>query len=409
MRNTIEPTTGAREARLLDRFGQECYQATSGNFGAVGREHSLYRPWADEEHLRAGGPRPCWPGGARFAVCLTHDVDNVASLNPRMHWRKAVNCGRHLRYEWDGRAARALESSVVGLCRSLNPLRGSDPVCAFERWLAMEAEVGAKSTFLFLPERSNRPHYSDGAYRYSDTVRFDGQTCSVAQMMREIHGRGWEVGLHAAWGAFDCGDELKCQKEQVETVIDAAVTSVRHPHLHFDIRRTPRVHHEAGLLVDSSLGLNDNIGFRHGTCYPWLLHDFNSEPKKGPGLICPNGPEGASHKLNLVPFSASNSETELDVLELPLAVQDKCLVDILGCGSEDLVMDCAERIIERVEAVGGVLTILWHPGTLGRPLYENTYRRILKMLREKKAHFGTMREIGEKWLARGKLIRNHNR
>ncbi len=27
-------------------------------------------------------------------------------------------------------------------------------------------------------------------------------------------------------------------------------------------------------------------------------------PKKGPGLICPNGPEGASHKLNLVPFSA---------------------------------------------------------------------------------------------------------
>ncbi len=29
-----------------------------------------------------------------------------------------------------------------------------------------------------------------------------------------------------------------------------------------------------------------------------------SEPKKGPGLICRNGPEGASHKLNLVPFSA---------------------------------------------------------------------------------------------------------
>ncbi len=27
-------------------------------------------------------------------------------------------------------------------------------------------------------------------------------------------------------------------------------------------------------------------------------------PKKGPGLICRNGPEGASHKLNLVPFSA---------------------------------------------------------------------------------------------------------
>ena len=28
-----------------------------------------------------------------------------------------------------------------------------------------------------------------------------------------------------------------------------------------------------------------------------------TEPKKGPGLICRNGPEGAQHKLNLVPFS----------------------------------------------------------------------------------------------------------
>ncbi len=30
-------------------------------------------------------------------------------------------------------------------------------------------------------------------------------------------------------------------------------------------------------------------------------------PKKGPGLICRNGPEGASHKLNLVPFSADKA------------------------------------------------------------------------------------------------------
>ncbi len=32
--------------------------------------------------------------------------------------------------------------------------------------------------------------------------------------------------------------------------------------------------------------------------------DSRDWPKKGPGLICRNGPEGASHKLNLVPFSA---------------------------------------------------------------------------------------------------------
>ncbi len=33
-------------------------------------------------------------------------------------------------------------------------------------------------------------------------------------------------------------------------------------------------------------------------------------PKKGPGLICRNGPEAASHKLNLVPFSAVKVTTD---------------------------------------------------------------------------------------------------
>ncbi len=33
------------------------------------------------------------------------------------------------------------------------------------------------------------------------------------------------------------------------------------------------------------------------------LAELEKRPKKGPGLICRNGPEGASHKLNLVPFS----------------------------------------------------------------------------------------------------------
>ncbi len=367
-KNLIESVPGAAEASLLDRFGQECYRATSASFSPIGHENSLYRPGVDEERIRAGQSRPRWPGGARFAVCLTHDVDNVASLNPQMHWRRIANRAGQLRPAGDARAMRALRASLVGLCRSLNPFSGSDPVCRFERWLEMEAEVGAKSTFLFLPQHYARPHYSDGGYRYADRVRFEGRACSVAEMMREIHDRGWEVGLHASWHACDSADELRRQKEQIETVIDAEVTSVRHHHLHFDIRRTPRLHQEAGLRVDSSLGFNDNIGFRQGTSYPWPLHDFDARG-------------------------------ELDVLELPLVVQDKCLIDILGCGNEELALDWAERIIDRVEAVGGLLTLLWHPGTLARPLYENIYRCILQMLREKQAYFGTMREVGQTWLA----------
>ena len=121
------------------------------------------------------------------------------------------------------------------------------------------------------------------------------------------------------------------------------------------------------------MGFNDNIGFRQGTCYPWLLHDFDTR-------------------------------SELDVLELPLVIQDKCLIDILGCGREEWALDWAERIVDRVEAVGGLITLLWHPGTLARPLYENIYRRILQMLREKGAYFATMREVGRTWLSTARPI-----
>ncbi|MFH1924093.1 MAG: polysaccharide deacetylase family protein [Planctomycetota bacterium] len=359
---------GHEEARLLDHTGQECYRATSANFSALRGEHPLYRPYLDEEHLRAGGPKPRWPNGASFAACLTHDVDFVASRNAQMHWRRIVSQGRYLYSRRDARAVRGLQASLFSFARALNPFQGSDPLHAYEQWLAMEAEVGAKSTFLFLPDRYARRHYTDGGYRYTDRIRFDGQKCSVAEMMREIHRQGWEIGLHASWRAYDCADEMKRQKEQVESAIDAPVESVRHHYLHFDIRRTPRVHHEAGLLVDSSLGFNDNIGFRYGTSYPWSLHDLEAD-------------------------------TELPVLELPLIIQDKCLATILGCGSEELAMEWASKIVERVRAVGGVLTVLWHPGFLGQQLYENVYRHILGMLFAEGAYFATMRQIAEIWLA----------
>ena len=45
-------------------------------------------------------------------------------------------------------------------------------------------------------------------------------------------------------------------------------------------------------------------GLPPGTRYMIAFPLAVSGPKKGPGLICRNGPEGASHKLNLVPFSA---------------------------------------------------------------------------------------------------------
>ena len=51
--------------------------------------------------------------------------------------------------------------------------------------------------------------------------------------------------------------------------------------IHYDIRVTPAAHAAAGFKYDSTLGFNDNIGFRFGTCHPWHLYDLKAEKVGG--------------------------------------------------------------------------------------------------------------------------------
>lgn len=355
------------EALRLHETGEDSYSATSSRFTRVDEHHARHlHPRFDEQKITSGSARPSWPNQASFAVCLTHDVDYVAWHQPQMHWRQLRN---HL---WpslvrpDRRTLGGLRSAAVEWGRSLTKRSQADPLCCYERWLEVERSVGARSTFLFLAEKTGRPHQSDGTYHYHDQVLFDGQSCTVAEMMREIHTRGWEVGLHASWRSFNCLSEMQRQKEQVERAIDAPIVSVRHHYLHFDIRCTPRVQSQAGFQVDSSLGFNDSIGFRHGTSYPWFLSDFDRDEA-------------------------------LSLLELPLVIQDKCLLRMIAGGNRMLAVKKAEEMADRVESVGGVLTLLWHPCTIRKPIYFETYRDILLMLKARNSWFGTMEEVASWW------------
>lgn len=357
---------GDYEAKLLDHLQADCYHATSGLVAAGNVESKLYWPFVDMHRLKEGLTRPVWPNDASFAVCLTHDVDQVSKWNSTMHLRRLARQSKSLFRKFESRAWRGFQASALSLGRSAFHWTGDDPLHNYQHWLEIEAEVGAKSTFLFLPSHYGRQHYTDGNYRHQDVVQFDGQRCTVAEMMREIHVRGWEVGLHASWASFDDASEMSRQKEQIELAIDTSVQSVRHHHLHFDIRKTPRVHEQAGLQIDSSLGLNDNIGFRQGTCYPTQLHDLERNEL-------------------------------LDVWEIPLCIQDRALVETLGRGSEELAMQWGELLAERVKAVGGVLTLLWHPECILIESWMSVYRNLLKVLKSKGAWFGTMAEILSHW------------
>jgi len=326
----------------------------------------LYRPVVDEDYLANGGQKPGWPDGKPFAVCLTHDVDAVShySVKQSLRARKAQLL--------DSNGAFHKISSLAGLGIDLAQAGihsgQKDPLHCYERWLEAEKEISAKSTFFFWPGLSavTKHHHTDCAYELYAPVVFDNQRCTVAEMIREIDRQGWEIGLHPSWYSFDDVDELKTQKESLEKALGHEVVSVRQHYLHYDIRVTPRVQAEAGFKYDSTLGFNDNVGFRFGTSYPWHLYDLKTEK-------------------------------ELPIMEIPLTIQDGALLNpSKGMRlDEETAFQYVKQIAEAVENVGGVLTLLWHPNQIINPDWWNLYLRTLGYLKQKDAWFGSVVEIGQ--------------
>jgi len=328
----------------------------------------LYRPVADEHFLENGGKRPVWPEGKPFAVCLTHDVDIVSLYSQRQIIR-----GRKAQLSMADTASKKIKSLLgfgVDLCRMAKHHGMKDPLFCYERWIEVEKEVGAHSTFFFWPgcKSITKPHHTDCAYELDDHIIFDNQRCTVTEMMQEIDRMGWDIGLHPSWYSFDDADALKRQKDAVEKALGHEIVSVRQHYLHYDCRVTPKTQADTGFKYDSTLGFNDNVGFRFGTCYPYFLYDLKADK-------------------------------ELPIMEIPLIMQDVAMLN----PSKGMRLDGATafhyviHLAACVEEFGGVFTLLWHPSHIIKPGWWNLYIRILKCLQPRKPWFASVREIGEWW------------
>ncbi len=330
-------------------------------------EKGLIRePVLDQHFCQIDSDRPRWPENRPFAVCLTHDVDLVSKYNTRQATRKMFRAGKTFSHAPNLRHFSHIVDGLIDTSKGL--LSFDDPISKFEKWLEVEKEVGASSTFFFTPEDTVKWHSSDCDYRYADRIHFDREQCTVAEMIREIDHRGWEIGLHPSWWSYNNQDIMARQKLQLEQVLQKDVVSVRQHFLHYDIRVTPLVQEAVGFKYDSTLGFNNEIGFRNGTSYPWLVH-------------------------------AGSPDRPTKVLEIPLIIQDMAMLGVkkgLKWNTEQAFREVSE-IAEKIQQVGGVLTLLWHPDTLDRPEIFEVYARLLHHLKSFNPWFANLREVGEWW------------
>jgi hypothetical protein len=340
----------------------------------------LYRPVVDEHFLKNGGKKPTWPDGKTFAVCLTHDVDYVSFFALRQWLRPRIEELRNRKFL--SPKVRGLVGLGIDLMRSTWKSLERDPIHCLERWIEAEKKVNAHSTFFFWPGWSNvtQHHHSDCSYELFDRIVFANQKCTVSEMIQEINRCGWEIGLHPSFYSLYNVVELKRQKEALENVIEKEILSVRQHYLFYDIRISPHIHAQAGFQYDSTLGFNDNVGFRFGTSYPWYLFDLKVEK-------------------------------ELPILELPLIVQDGALLkpDKGMRLDEETAFEYVVQLTETIENVGGVLTLLWHPHSICNKQWWNLYLRTLEYLYNKDSWFGTIQDIGHWWKKNRMFGAQHNK
>ena len=336
------------------------------SFTLVNLLGKLYSPILDYEWLDDGGARPHWPNDKSFAVCLTHDVDVLSAYSLHQNMRRAKNILKTWSQQKSKQNLILLTESLEASLRGF--LKGEDPFNQFEKWLELEAQYNAHSTFFFTPEITGEPHFTDCWYRYSDTLRFEGKKITGANLIREIHSRGMEIGLHPSWNASTNIDIMRDQKQQLEEVLGEPIYSVRQHWLRFDNFLTPAVQSAAGFRFDSSVGLNDNVGFRRGTSYPFPLMDLKNDQK-------------------------------LPLWEMPLIIQDGAMFHHRkGMRlNHTMALEYITTLAGRVRETGGVLTVLWHPDTISQPVYWDTYRKTLAILDDMGGWFGSVREVGEWW------------
>ena len=250
-----------------------------------------------------------WPEGKSFAVCLTHDVDEIKKT---YQW-----ISRPLRYlmKRDIRGFKGQVSSMIQKIRRIEPYDTYDDI------IGIEKSLGAKSTYYILKETgtfvlsSKKTWYLYGRNRSL-------QNPEIRALIQKLQTNGDEVAIHGSYFSYLHPELIEEQTRELEGIIHEKIVGTRQHNLNLEVPATWHHQLRAGLRYDTTLGFKDTIGFRWGTSFPFFPN-FGKEP--------------------------------LPLLEIPLIIMDICLES-----SNTKIEDC-HRIANEVERYQGVLTLLWHP------------------------------------------------
>lgn len=282
------------------------------------------------DYLSGKGYKLGYPDNAKFAVCLTHDVDDIY---PPLHHTVLSSM-----YSVKNLSIQAMRDQVTWVVKG----KKYSPYINFEEIMDIEKRFDAVSSFYFLATDK-------------DITRFRYNIEDLDNRLGVIVDRGSEVGLHGGYYSYDSLDTIIAEKTRVEKVLNRPIIGNRFHYLQFKIPETWDYLLKAGFKYDTTIGNNRIAGYKNGLCHPYK------------------------------PVDAA-TDKELDIVEIPLVLSDFIIMNTKISLSRK--WEISKNIIDNAEKCGGVLTILWHSDAFNNS-YRNDwvkfYTKILDYCRSKNA------------------------
>ena len=303
---------------------------------------------------------PPVPGGYRFIVCLTHDVDHFGIRN---------HCFDHTIWGFLG---RALFGSVIDFLRGKRSARQ-----VATNWLAalslpavylgirrdfweqldkyVEVEKELKSTFFILPESGNPGAGARDRESKKRSAKYE--LAQLRHQLRTLQQAGREIGVHGIDAWLD-DRKGRNELERIRAETGAPDVGVRMHWLYFS-KRSPELLEKAGFSYDSTIGYNETVGYRAGTTQA---------------------------------FKHLNASR---LMELPMHIMDTALFYPSYMNlSPNKRSSAVNELVKNSERLGGVLTVNWHDRSIApERLWDGFYVGLLDDLRKRAAWFATAGDV----------------
>lgn len=330
------------EVGRIDLDEHERFPATSSHAYQHGY---LERPIVDEWLQILGQViRRIWPElelkQHQFNMKVSHDVD----VPTRYGFASAKALVRSM--AGDVLKRRDFKSALRAPWVRLNTrhrLHSADNLNTFD-WLMDQSERhGLVSAFYFICGRTD----------VSKDADYEPEHPAIRDLMRRIHSRGHEIGLHPSYNTFQEPEAIAFEAERLRSVmaeegIKQTVLGGRMHYLRWKQPTTVQGWEQAGMSYDSTLGYADMPGFRCGTCFEYPAYNPVSQKR-------------------------------LNVRIRPLIAMECTIISkkYMGLGNGNAALAKFTQLKNACRAVKGCFTLLWHNSNFTSDKEREIYRVLL--------------------------------